>query len=475
MGERAAAVMGPMDLGDARLNRRVESLVEQLIEHPEDSIPVACGSWAATIAAYRLLDNESVRPEAIVAGVAQATVARCPSEGVLLAVQDTTSIDYTSHQATEGLGPLESPLKRGVFVHTTLAVTPDGTPLGVLDQQLWARDSETPGKRQQRAALPIEAKESAKWLRSVRRSLERVSGGCQVVTVADREADVYEVFALATELACAWLIRARHDRRLSGAAGSVEQTVAASPVLATQTVEVSRQVNHPARIATVEVRALQVTVAPPRPKGKRAKADWWTAHPDVEPVGPSTMGDLALGVILVSEPDPPQGVAPVQWLLVTSLPLTTVSAVLTCIRYYRLRWLVERFHYVLKSGCQVEKLQLGHAARLQRALTIYSAVAAWLLQATHLARTTPDGPATLIMADEVWRVLLRVRYPHRPLPAEPPTVREAIRLVAQLGGFLARTGDGEPGEKTIWRGFRRLADMVFAWQIVTTISDTSQP
>lgn len=475
MGERATALVGSMDLGDVRLNRRLESLVEQLLDHPRASIPEACGTWAATIGAYRLLDNESVHPEAIVAGVGQATVARCPREGVLLAVQDTTSIDYTSHRATQGIGPLESTVKNGVLIHTTLAVTPDGTPVGLLDQQLWVRDPATVGKRQQRASVPIEGKESAKWLHAVRRTTERLAGRFQVITVADREADVYELFALAQELDCDWVIRARHDRALSGGTGSVEQTVATSPLLATQPVEVARQINHPARTATVEVRALPVTVAPPQPKGKQAKAQWREAHPEVSPVGPSTMSDLNLGVILVSESDPPAGVAPVHWLLVTSLPLTRVEDVLTCIRYYRLRWLVERFHFVLKSGCQVEKLQLEQAERLERALTIYSVVAAWLLQATYLARTCPNEPATLFLDDEAWRVLLRVRYPTRPIPAEPPTVREALRLIAQMGGFLARTGDGEPGEKTVWRGFRRLVDMVFAWQIYSAISATSQP
>lgn len=475
MGERAAALVGPIDLGDVRLNRRVESLVEQLLDHPQTSIPEACGSWAATIAAYRLLDNDAVSPDAIIAGVAQATVARCPTEGVLLAVQDTTSTDYTAHRSTQGTGPLESPVRRGVLIHSTLAVTPDGTPVGLLDQQLWTRDPAAIGKRHQRAAVPIEGKESAKWLRSVRRTTERVGHRCQVVTVADREADVYEVFALATELACDWVIRARHDRASADGAGSIAQAVAATSVLAIHTVQVARQVNHPARTATVEVRAVQVGVVPPRTKGKRAKADWWAAHAEVEPVGPSGLGELPLGVILVTEPNPPQGVAPVHWLLVTSLPLTSPAEVLTCIHYYRLRWLVERFHYVLKSGCLVEKLQLERAARLERALTIYSVVAVWLLHATYLARTQPEEPATLILDEDAWRVLLTVRYPHSPLPAEPPSVREAIRLVAQLGGFLARTGDGEPGEKTIWRGFRRLVDMVFAWHIFNAVTATSQP
>lgn len=475
MGERAAALVGEVKLGDRRLNRRLEQIVEPLIDHAHETIPEACGSWAATIGAYRFLENDKVSPDAIIAGVAQATVARCPRGGVLLAVQDTTSIDYTPHGFTQGLGPLESSRRRGIVLHSTLAVTPEGTPVGLLDQQLWARDPATLGKSQQRAEVPIEGKESAKWLHAIRAVTERVGGRCQVVTVADREADVYEVFALAHELDCDWVIRARHDRRLADGTGRVEAAVAAGPVLATQAIEVARQVNHPTRTATVEIRAIQVSLAPPPEQGTAAKAQWRQAHPEVPTIGPTQMDALPFGVVLVTEPQPPADTTPVRWLLVTSLPITSVDDVLTCIRYYRLRWLVERFHFVLKSGCQVEKLQLEQAIRLERALVIYSVVAAWLLWTTYLARTRPDAPASLILSDDAWRVLLTVHYPHRPLPPEPPTIHEAIRLIARLGGFLARKGDGEPGVKTIWRGFRHLNDVEFAYHIFTTVTTVSLP
>lgn len=475
MGERAAALLGAAELGDARLNQRLELVVEQLLDQPQATIPTACGSWAATQAAYRLLDNTGVRPEAISAGVGQATVRRCPAGGVLLAVQDTTSLDFTAHPATAGLGPLESSRCRGLVLHTTLAVTPDGTPVGVLEQEVWARDPTTVGKSAQRAEVPIEGKESAKWLRALRASAVRVGRHCQVVTVADREADVYELLALATELESDFVIRARHDRQLAGATGTIETAVAAAPVLATQTVEVARQVNHPPRTATVEVRAIQVIVAPPAEKSKTAKAQWRQQHPDVIPVGPALSGDLPMGVVLVTEPQPPPDTAPVHWLLVTSLPVTTTAEVLTAIHYYRLRWLIERFHYVLKTGCRVEHLQLEEADRLRRAAVIYSVVAAWLLEATYRARTTPDVPATIILDDDAWRVLLTIHDPHRPSPSEPPTIRQAVRMIAQLGGFLARTGDGEPGVMTLWRGFRRLNDMVFAWRLLQPLTTTSHP
>jgi len=473
MGARAAALVGPVELGDARLNQRLEVVVEQLLDHPQASIPEACGSWAATLAAYRLLENDAVPTEAISAGVGQATVARCPAGDVLLAVQDSSNIDYGKHAATQGLGPLQHANLRGVVLHTTLAVTPAGVPLGLLDQQLWTRDVATMGKTAQRAEIPIEGKESAKWLRSLRRVQQRVDGRCPLVTVADREADVYELFALAAELQSDWVIRACHDRRRVGTGESVAAAVAAAPVLVTQTVEVARQVNHPPRPASVEVRALPVRVSAPRVNGKAAKTQWYRDHPAAPALGPSAIGELSLGVILITEPQPPADVPPVRWLLVTSLPLTTVEEVLTCVQYYRQRWLVERFHYVLKSGCQVERLQLETGQRLSRAVVLYSVVAAWLLLSTYQARITPEAPATTIMDEEAWEVLARVQAPDQPVPTEPPTVREAIRMVARLGGFLGRTGDGDPGVKTIWRGFRRLTELIWAWRIFSQVSSSS--
>jgi len=479
MGERAEQLVGAVELGDVRLERRVVEVVETFLTRPEATIPTANSAWAATQATYRLLANDAVRVEALVEGMGQATVQRCPSGEVLLAVQDTTSVDYTHHRGAAQLGPLEDPTHRGILLHTTLAVTAAGQPMGVVDQQVWERDPEQTGHRHQRHALPIEGKESVKWLHAMHATIQRVGTRCPLVTVADREADIFDLFALAAELPGDWVIRARHDRVLAAEPGVAEPahlltTLAAAPCLLQTTVAVSRQANRAAREAQVEVRVAEVALPPPA-HAVQAHARWWAAHPEVAPVGPRTRAALTVGVVLVSEPHPPSGERALHWLLVTSLPLTTVDEALTCVHYYRLRWLVERFHYVLKSGCHVEQLQLETAARLERALVIYSAVAAWMLHATYQARVAPEAPATVIMEDDAWRVLLTVHYPHRSLPPQPPTVREALRLVAQLGGFLARNGDGEPGVKTVWRGFTRLTDMLIAWRIFTSVSTPSPP
>ena len=471
--QRVADLVEDVQLGDPRRTQRLRQTVELLAAKPTASIPEAANSWSQTLATYRLLSNDALDLEQLIAGIGLTTAKRCPPSGVVLAVQDTSSFDFTGHRGGQSLGPLETSKRQGLMTHTTLAVHPAGTPIGVLDQRIWARDPDAPPTAVNRHHTPIEGKESGKWLEGVRASLDRLAGDCTVVTVADREADIYELFALCTELAGDWVIRARHDRKRHGDAASIEQLITASAPRGVQTVEVGARPDQPPRQATVEVRAITVEVDPPRTDSKQRKAHWYAAHPAVERIGPSAMGALSLGVVLVTEPDAPAGVTPLHWLLLTSLPVTSEAEVLTCLHYYRLRWLVERFHYVLKSGCRVEALQLATGPRLQRALAIYSVVAAWILLCTYAARVDPDAPATTIMDEEAWQVLMRVHAPAQPLSAEPPTVREAVRLVAQLGGFLARRGDGEPGVVTIWRGFRRLADIIFAWQLLQGISAPS--
>ena len=459
MAHWADDIVGEIELGDARLKKRLVSLIETFAEKPAASIPEACGTWAATEAAYRFLDNEAVVPERVTAAMAEATARRCAGVPLVLAVQDTTSLDFTAHTDTVGLGPLEHPAHRGLFVHTTLAVNPQGAvPLGIISQQIWSRDPATVGKREQRKEVPVEAKESARWLVSLQDTARRLGTDREVLTVADREADVYELFVLAHELGGTWLIRARHDRNLVGEEHHLLATVENQPVCATTTVDLPRTDQRPARRATLEVRRAQVVLRPPE-RGDAVIAAWWEQHPQIDPLVPRHREPVAVGVVLVTEVDLPSGSTPVRWLLLINRPVATSDQALACVAFYRVRWLIERYHVVLKSGCQIEKLQLETAERLERALVVYSEVAWRLLWLTYAARAQPDAPCLTVVPDVTWRLLwLKVR-PGIPLPVTPPDLRTVVRQLAQLGGFLARTRDGEPGVKTIWRGLRRLQDM----------------
>jgi len=454
--------LGPIELGEVRLDRRLRIVVETMASHPEESIPRANGTWAKTKATDNFLSNPRVDAAVLRHSQAEATAQRCVGLGRVLALQDTTSLDYTSHPKLEGVGPLETKGRRGLLGHSTLAVGEDGVARGLLHQQLWARDEAETGKRATRHERPIEGKESAKWLLGLVATEALVGPDVQVVTVADREADIYELYALAQVLHGDWLIRARHDRALVGEEAKLLATVEAQPVLTAYDLAVPERPGHgskpaqPKRTARVAVRTATVTVQPPQPRAQQALAQWWTDHPEVTRLAPEKLVPLAVGVVLVTEIDPPAGVEPVRWLLLTSLPVATVQDALTCVRYYRLRWLIERYHFVLKRGCRVERLQLEAADHLIRALAVLAAVAWRVLWLTYLARAEPEAPCTVAVPAAVWPVLWRHTHPRQPLPATPPTLREAVRAIAQLGGFLGRRHDGEPGVQTIWRGLRRL-------------------
>ena len=462
MGGGAEAIYGEgrIELGDRRLEQRVRTLVGTLAKHPEASLPQACADWAEQRAAYRLFDNEAVDPGEVSKALGRATAARCVGAGRVLVVQDTTAVDYTSHRATTGLGTLIHPKARGVLLHSCLAVSEDGVPLGLLDVQPWARTEAR--HDDERHTVPIEGKESGRWVQGLRRAIARLAPGTPTLTIADREADLYELFLVADELGGEWLIRARHDRALAETEARLVATVEAAPVLADLTLEVPRNGTQVPRTAAVQVRQATVTLVPPRQHPSRV-AQWWQAHPTAERLGPQQVRPLRVGVVLVSEVAAPAGVKPLRWLLLTSLPLTSLDDVLACVRLYRLRWLIEQFHFVLKSGCRVERLQLHDGQRLQRALVIYAGVAWWLLWLTHLARAHPEAPCTVAFDTPSWQVLVATTSRTLVLPPHPPTLRTAIRLLAGLGGFRGRPSDGEPGVQTLWRGLRSLHERLATW------------
>jgi hypothetical protein len=388
--------------------------------------------------------------DALLAPHYQATRPRLAREPIVLAVQDTTSLDYTTQPTLEGLGPIGShragPV--GLLVHSTLAVTPAGLPLGLLAVQGWARDPATFGKRHRRAALPLAQKESAKWLRSFQ-AAARVQAqvpGTTVVSVGDREADLYELFVAAQAPAGPQLlVRATRERRLADGQGPLWAHVAAQRPAGVHRVRLPRRPGQRARVAELEVRYAAVTLRPPKRK--------------------RTLPPVAVWAIHAREVAPPAGVEPVQWLLLTTLEVASLAQATEKLDWYTQRWTIEVFHRTLKSGCRIEDRQLGSAARLENCLALDLVVAWRIVYLTMLGRETPAVPCTVAFDDAEWQALYGFVHRTPRVPAQPPTLREAVRLVAGLGGFLGRKGDGDPGTQTLWLGLQRLADIVAAWQI----------
>lgn len=444
----AAAELAMVDLGDLRLDRRLVQLVGDFAASPTASIPAACANAAAVKAAYRFLDDEIVDPKAIVGAHIRATMERVAGEPRILAIQDTTQLDLTSHHALAGVGPLAGVGQQGMLVHSVMAVSVDGVPLGLLHQARWCRDPATAGSRHQRRQRPTAEKESQRWLDAAEATDTAVPPETAVVTVADREADIYDLFALPRAPHRDLLIRATHNRRVDHEAKYLHDAVQAAPVVGELTVTIGRRNDRPPREATLNLRCVPLSLLPPRHHLNRAE-----------------LTPIPVVVILAEEVGPRPQDDRIRWLLVTTIPDASAAAAVAAVRTYAMRWLVERYHYALKQGCAVEDLQLRHVDRLDRAVAVFAIVAWRLLWLTYQARVAPDLPCTLALTDGEWQVLTCTIHRTPVPPATPPSLHEAVRLIAQLGGFLGRKGDGEPGVKVIWRGLRRLNDLAIAWEI----------
>jgi len=452
----AMTEIGTAALGDPRRTRRLVTLLSDLAVRPGDGIPAACATPAATKAAYRFLSSPTIAPAAILATHIAATTERVRGEEVILALQDTTALDFSRHPALMGAGPLGHLAHTGLLVHSVLAATSDGVPLGLLHQHIWTRDREIPGRRHTRRQRPTSEKESQRWLDAQGATQAVVPAGMRVVTVADREADIYDLFALPRPPHADLLIRATHNRRIGEDTRYLWEAVQAAPVGDVVPVAVGRRADRPPREALLTVRWTPVTLLPPRHR-----------------LGRAGLSPVPVMALLAEEPVPPIGEPPIRWLLLTTRPLPTGEAALETVRWYAARWLVERYHFALKSGCKVEELQLRAADRVERALALYAIVAWRLLWLTYLARAAPEVPCTVALTTDEWQALYAAIHQTRSLPPRPPPLGQAVRWIARLGGFLGRAGDGEPGLKVLWRGLQRLEDLTLGWHLATAWTSPS--
>ncbi len=458
MGSWAADELQHADLGDARLNERLVKIIEKAAAHPESSVPQACDTWAETKATYRFWSLKQVTPEAIRRAHTESTAERVGACSTVLVVQDTTNLDFTRHAAVTGLGYLDAAHLRGLKVHSALAVSGLGVPLGLIHQEVWVRDPEDLGKKPHRRSREMEEKESHRWLTALQATQEALPDGVRIITVADQEGDIYDLMAAPRRTGHELLIRGCRDRRVGGDVPYMWDAMRSKPVQGSYALWLEANEDRDAREAVLTVRYGSVEIQPPHHHKRRTQ-----------------LQPITLNAILVEEEEPPAGVEPVRWLLLTTLAVDSLDAAKQVILWYSFRWLIERYHYVLKSGCHIEKLQLETADRIQRALATYCVVAWRLLWLTYEARRHPDAPCSGALTDEEWQCLFHATHPSTPLPEQPPSLHEAVRWIAQLGGFLGRKRDGEPGVKTIWRGLRRLADIMIGWTMAHSQSHHLTP
>jgi hypothetical protein len=440
-----AAELEGISLGDQRLNRRARGVLETLGEKPTVSIPAACGGWHETRAAYRLFDHDEVSAERVLAPHIACTEARLREHPRVLCIQDTTELDYSTKKGIAGLGPLNDESRWGLYLHPTLAVTPERVPLGLLELHSWARE---PGSlnEDKDPNRPLEDKESVRWVDGFARVdelAERLTE-TRLTYIADREGDLYDLFVEAPcpDQGADWLVRVQHRDRLLSDGRTLRAALEAAPVLTEIRFDRPPAKGRSARTVDQQLKVARVTLKAP-------------ARPD------RTLVDVTVTALLATEPNPPAGEAPLEWLLLTNLAVETPEEASEKLLWYLCRWQVEIYFKVLKSGCRIEELQLEKRERLEPALAFYMIIAWRVLYLTMLGRECPQMPCDTVFADEEWKAVYLVTQRKSP-PEQPPSLDTMVRMVASLGGFLNRKRDGFPGPKTLWIGLQRVPDFVLA-------------
>jgi len=439
---------GTVRLYDERLKERLYTIAQDFYSSPEATIPEACGSPARVIGAYRFFQNPKINMDVVLSPHSEATIERIKQHRVVLVPQDTTTLNYTTHGMTSGLGPINTTCDQsiGLLLHDTLAFTENGTPLGVVDAQIWARDPEDKGKKNQRKDLPIEQKESNKWLKSFRKvaEIQKLCPETMLISMGDRESDIYDLFLeAAQERGPALLIRSERTRQRKVDQEFLWDYMAQQPSAGRLKIHIPHSGSRKARDTWLEVRFAKVQLRPP--KGHSETVRVWAVY--------------------VQEQDTTE--EPIEWMLLTTVAVKTFADAQKRVEWYSGRWGIEVFHRTLKSGCRIKDRQLESADRLETCLALDMVVAWRVYYLTMLGRETPHVPCTVFFKDIEWKALSCYVNKTPIAPDKPPTLLQAVLMVALLGGHLGRKGDGFPGTQTIWRGLVRLYGATEMYAILT--------
>ena len=429
-----------LDFNSKRLERRFKMAMSDLSEEPDKSIWLASGSRANAKAVYRMIANEKCDKESILKSHRDAT-GKKNKESILLAIQDTMSVNYSNHNKTEGLG-YNCEKSLGVNCHNCILITPIGVPVGILSQTLTTRaEVKTELTQNKKQTRRIEEKESNRWLETMRTASLNAPEHVKLIHIADREGDIYELFALANRTGESFVIRAAHNRNTTDNE-KIKETLNGTE--AAEKIEVTIPANHSEkkkeREAILSIRYKNIEIN--KPKIRRKEKDLETT--------------LTLNLISVKEDEPPIGDEAIEWTLLTNIDISTIEDAKLVINYYKQRWKIERFHYVLKSGCEIEKIQQRRIEGIELILLMYSIIAIRIMQLMYTSRTAPETPCELIFDEEEWKTLYRASNQTRQAPDKPYPISDAVRYVAKLGGFKGAKSDGEPGLKVIWIGLNKL-------------------
>jgi hypothetical protein len=437
----AVEQFGTVALGDKRRTQRAVDMAQAMARRPADGVAKQMGDWNGQRGAYRLLDNEEVSHAALSEPHWQRTREKASQSGsVVLLVQDITELDYSGHPATEGLGPIGNHQGRGLMAHNTLAIQPNQRHvLGLAYQQVWTRD-EVAHKRLESRKQRRERtnRQSQRWVKAVA-AIGAPPTGVRWVHVGDRESDLFPFFEQCQTTQVDFCIRLVRNRRVGDWTADEPRYLLDQarqlPAMGERRLELPAKPGQAARTADLLVSWQAVTLRSPRNvPGQPTTVQAW--------------------VVRTWEPNPPVGVEPLEWLLLTSVPVLTLQDALERIAWYNCRWIVEDYHSCLKTGCAIQNSQLQDAQRLQRLLAFLSILAVRLLQLRDLSRTTPH----LLARQVVQPVLVQIIAYRTHTDPNTLTLHSFWRAVAAIGGFPGRKSDGQPGWQRLWHGWLRLLD-----------------
>ena len=431
-----------IDFGDKRLNKRLQKSIEDLTKNSQKSILGAGNGRSSAKGFYRLLGNDKFDIEKMADAASEATINRM-GDTVLL-IEDTTDINLNGHKKTKDLG-YSSEHVLGIKVHSCIALTPEGLPLGLVRQYYNTRcEAENNDEKNRSPSRPIEEKESYRWLKMLDESTEDIPREVNVITICDREGDFYELYAYAQELGEDFIIRVTHDR----ATESDEKVIS--------------QIHRTKAIGEVIVNI---------PRNSRTNAQAYQAKMEVAYCAvrikrPSSVADktlpesLTMNIVRITEIDVAEGREPIEWIIATSLPVNSAEDVMLIVEYYVHRWKIERFHFILKSGCSVEKIQQRTYEKIKPMLLIYSVIAMFIMAITYIGRVLPNTFCDIFFNEDEWKILYQIIHKTKTPPEKPYSMADAVKYLGQLGSYKRAPSDGPPGVKSIWNGLTKLYEFM---------------
>jgi len=453
---------------DARLDRRFRTLVARLSEGIGESIPMACQDWAATKAAYRFFSNERVSERQILEGHFQATRERFQATaGTALVLHDTTEFSFQREKTQpigmtgltcsggEKKGRPRMHTVCGILMHDSLVVTLEGLPLGLAAVKFWTRKKfkgcNALKKRINPTRVPIEEKESMRWIENLRKSTDLLSEPQRCVHIGDRESDIYELFCAAQDIETHFLVRTCVDRLAGDGGHTIQDQMSKAPVEGEHSIEVRDSKGNPST-AVLEIRYQRLRILPPIGKQKR--------YPPV-----------MLTVIHAQERGTPKGRDKIDWKLITDLPVTSLSEAVQKLQWYALRWKIETFHKILKSGCRAEDSRLRTADRLLRLVAVFCILSWRIFWMTMMNRSASSAPAVIAFTATECRLLDHLVPDRGGDGVRNKPLSSYINKVARLGGYLARASDPPPGNIVMWRGLSRLTDIELGFQVAQVVGN----